>query len=235
MESQILTQLSKPFSPASITWKPGAVKNNRALALAYADLRVYMNRLDEICGGDWSVAYEPWGENRLICRLTIGGVTRSSTGESTNESERSEIGGTVAEAQAFKRACAMFGLGRYLYTLPSVWEEYDPATRQFTAQAKTKLTQMLVNHYRRAIGDDQPTHPNREIVPPTDAELDILGSWKTPADAQQWAVEVGACLDLAEAKEIFTRIVKENGGRLTPANVAKIYVLFLRETHKAII
>lgn len=146
----LLEQLSKPFHPSQVIWKPGAVKGERALALAYADLRAYMNRLDEVCGSDWSVAYEPWGADRIICRLTIGGVMRSSTGETTNESERSEIGGTVAEAQAFKRACAMFGLGRYLYNLPTGWADYDPAKKTFTEKGKAKLTGMLVQHYRRA-------------------------------------------------------------------------------------
>jgi hypothetical protein len=147
---QVLDELRKPFHPSQVTWKPGAVKGERGLALAYADLRAYMNRLDEVCGSDWSVAYEPWGEDRIICRLTILGVTRSSTGETTNESERSEIGGTVAEAQAFKRASAMFGLGRYLYTLPTVWADFDPATKQFTDKAKARLTGVLVQQYRRA-------------------------------------------------------------------------------------
>ncbi|MCC6454496.1 MAG: hypothetical protein IT328_06105 [Caldilineaceae bacterium] len=147
---QVLDELRKPFHPSQITWKPGAVKGERALALAYADLRAYMNRLDDVCGSDWSVAYEPWGEDRIICRLTILGVTRSSTGETTNESERSEIGGTVAEAQAFKRASAMFGLGRYLYNLPTGWADYDPKTKWFTDKAKAKLTGILVQHYRRA-------------------------------------------------------------------------------------
>jgi hypothetical protein len=78
------------------------------------------------------------------------GVTRSSTGETTSESERSEIGGTVAEAQAFKRAGAMFGLGRYLYNLPTVWADFDPATKQFTEKAKARLTGTLVQQYRRA-------------------------------------------------------------------------------------
>jgi hypothetical protein len=146
---QVLDELRKPFHPSQVTWKPGAVKGDRALALAYADLRAYMNRLDEVCGSDWSVAYEPWGEDRIICRLTILGVTRSSTGETTNESERSEIGGTVAEAQAFKRASAMFGLGRYLYNLPTGWADYDPATKRFTDKAKARLMGILVQHYRR--------------------------------------------------------------------------------------
>lgn len=148
--NELLDQLRRPFHPSNVIWKPGAVKGDRALALAYADLRAYMNRLDEVCGSDWSVSYEPWGQDRIICRLTILGVTRSSTGETTNESERSEIGGTVAEAQAFKRASAMFGLGRYLYNLPTGWADYDPATKRFTEKAKARLNGILVEQYRRA-------------------------------------------------------------------------------------
>lgn len=150
LTNDMLDNLRKPFHPSQVTWKPGAVKGNRALALAYADVRAYMNRLDEVCGCDWAVAYEPWGNDRIICRLTIGGVTRSSTGESTNEAERSEIGGTVAEAQAFKRASAMFGLGRYLYNLPTGWADFDPASKKFTEPARAKLTAILMQQYRRA-------------------------------------------------------------------------------------
>jgi hypothetical protein len=164
---QVMEQLRKPFHPSRVTWKPGAVKSERGLALAYADLRAYMDRLDEVCGFDWSVSYQPWGDDRIICRLTIAGVTRSSTGESTNESERSEIGGTVAEAQAFKRACAMFGLGRYLYNLPRVWADFDPGSKQFTSQAKAKLTGILMQHYRRA------TNADVEAANPFDDEVDL--------------------------------------------------------------
>jgi len=150
MDVEMLKKLSEPFHPSVVEWKPGAVKGDRALALAYADLRAYMDRLDQVCGSEWSVTYEPWGDSRIICKLTIGGVTRSSTGETTSESERSEIGGTVAEAQSYKRACAQFGLGRYLYTLPTGWADYDPATKRFTDKAKARLTGILTQHYRHA-------------------------------------------------------------------------------------
>ncbi len=154
MDTNILAELKKPFHPASVTWKPGTVRKDQAaaLALAYADLRAYQNRLDEVAGMDWSVTYTPWGE-RIVCHLTINGITRSSSGEADSQSERSEIGGTAAEAQAFKRACAMFGLGRYLYNLPSVWVEYDPNTKQFTDKAKAKLEGIIVQHYRRWLNE----------------------------------------------------------------------------------
>ncbi len=153
--NEILQELRKPFHPSHVTWKPGMVGKDqgKALALAYADLRAYQNRLDEICGMGWSVTYTPWGE-RIVCHLTIQGITRSSSGEPDSQSERSEIAGTSAEAQAFKRACAMFGLGRYLYNLPSVWVEYEPATKQFTDKAKAKLEGIIVQHYRRTVTED---------------------------------------------------------------------------------
>lgn len=146
----ILKELSKPFHPSQISWKPGTIKGERAMAMPYADLRAYMNRLDEVCGMNWSIEYKPWGEDRIIACLTINGVTRCSTGEMAAQDEKNEIGGTVAEAQAAKRACAMFGLGRYLYLLPTGWADYDSQRRQFTEGAKAKLTGILVQHYRRA-------------------------------------------------------------------------------------
>lgn len=146
----ILIELRKPFHPSHVTWKPGSVnkEGTKALALAYADLRAYQNRLDEVCGIDWSVTYTPWGE-RIVCHLTIQGITRSSTGEPDAQSERSEIAGTSAEAQAFKRACAMFGLGRYLYQLPTVWVECE--NKQFTDRARARLEGIIVQHYRRTM------------------------------------------------------------------------------------
>lgn len=156
MDNKILTELSKPFHPSRITWKPGALtgKKDKALALAYADLRAYQNRLDEVCGLDWSATYTPWGD-RIICHVTINGITRSSTGEADSASERNENSGSVAEAMAFKRACAMFGLGRYLYNMPSLWVEYDAPNQRFTEKAKVRLQGVIAQHYQRWM-DGQP-------------------------------------------------------------------------------
>jgi hypothetical protein len=150
--NDLLHELQKPFHPSDVYWKPGSLNKDqtKALAMAYATLRAYQNRLDEICGVDWAVSYLPWGE-RIICNLTIGGVTRSSTGEADSREEKSEIAGTAAEAQAFKRACSAFGLGRYLYFLPTAWVEYDAQTRQFTEQAKARLAGIVMQHYRRTM------------------------------------------------------------------------------------
>lgn len=154
--NQVLIELSKPFHPSRITWRPGALtgQKDKALAIAYADLRAYQNRLDEVCGMDWSVSYTPWGD-RIICHLTINGITRSSTGEPDSDAEREEKAWRTAEAIAFTRACAMFGLGRYLYNLPSLWVEYDAPNQRFTEKAKVRLHGMIDQHYQRFL-DGQP-------------------------------------------------------------------------------
>jgi hypothetical protein len=103
--------------------------------------------------------------------MTICGITRSSTGEPDSQSERGEIAGTATEAQAFKRAAAMFGLGRYLYNLPSIWAEYNRETRYFTDKGKAKLEQIIASHYQRSIAGiaTEPTEPPTE---PADRQTD---------------------------------------------------------------
>lgn len=124
---EILKELSKPFPVEKVQWRAGATTRDkkRAQALAYVEARDYEDRLNEILGGEWSVTFKPWGDTRLICELTVQGATRSSTGEFEGDKKNAIAEGTVAEAQAFKRACVKFGLGRYLYDIPVQWVDYD--------------------------------------------------------------------------------------------------------------
>ena len=164
--------LSAPFPLRYMSWKPGATTRDKskALALAYGDLRAYQKRLDEIFGSEWEVTYTPWEAGRIIAHLTIRGVTRSGTGETSAESERSEIGGTVAEAQAFKRACAMFGLGRYLYDMGQAWVEFDSGSKRFSDRAVTELKTRYATWLERwhsanpevAQDNDQDTGPDHD-------------------------------------------------------------------------
>ena len=138
----ILAELVKPFDPAAVEFKPGAVAKNeaRALALAYVDSREYMNRLDA-ADPTWSDAYEVLEGSTVICRLTVAGITRTDLGHK-NEADENSL--TAAAAQAFKRACTKFGLGRYLYALPQVWAEFDPQRKRFAPTALDTLRAMLV-------------------------------------------------------------------------------------------
>jgi hypothetical protein len=160
----LIDQLSQPFAKDDIFWRAGAVSKDkkRAQALAYAEPRVYEDRLNEICPGDWSVRFTPWGESRLICELTIYGVTRSSTGEFDTDKRNAIAEGTVAEAQAFKRACSKFGLGRYLYDLPVSWVDFDEEKNRL------KETPEIPNKYLPRITSEEPiklqfTAPSQQV------------------------------------------------------------------------
>jgi hypothetical protein len=63
----------------------------------------------------------------------------------------------------------------------------------------------------------------------TDAELEILGTWQTPQDAQAWAVKNGACGNEFEARTSFAKVVDAHGGKLTKENIAVVYLDYLRK------
>lgn len=123
---RISYELIEPFNPYNVEFRAGAVSYDKksAMALAFVDPREYQFRLDEVVGpGHWSVNYTQIGDAGIICRLQITGTdkngnqltaVREEVGEfETNDRSR----WPNASSQAFKRACASFGLGRYLYSL----------------------------------------------------------------------------------------------------------------------
>jgi len=133
----LLEKLSQPFAVKDVFWRAGTVSRDkkRAQALPYAEPRIYDDRLNALCPGLWSVSFKPWGDGRIICELTIGaenefGGISYCTRASTGEENEGFAPGTAAEAQAFKRACSKFGLGRYLYDVPIAWVAFDAEKRR---------------------------------------------------------------------------------------------------------
>lgn len=64
--------------------------------------------------------------------------------------------------------------------------------------------------------------------PPTDEELEILGNWHTPKEAQAWAVTEKYCKNEHHARESFEQSVVVHGGKLNKENIAPVYLHFLR-------
>jgi hypothetical protein len=63
------------------------------------------------------------GKVLVVCLLTIQGIgTKRGTGEAWADSENAM---TTADTQALARACARFGLGRYLYDFGNLWVPLD--------------------------------------------------------------------------------------------------------------
>ena len=132
--------LSAPFHVQDISWKPQAVKGNRAMAIAYVNARAVMDRLDEVLGvAGWQDSYELLPDNSVVCRLAckMGGewLTKTDVG---SPSEQPDGGDRLKAAfsDALKRAAVKFGIARYLYRLPKQWVDFDPAKKQFTVDPR---------------------------------------------------------------------------------------------------
>lgn len=195
-----LTELARPFPLQVIQWRAGATTQDktRAQALPYVDPRVYERRLDEVCPGSWSVDFEPWGDRRIICRLTIHGLTRASTGES--DGEGLAIGPT-AEAQAFKRACSRFGLGRHLYAMPAPWVRYDPQRKRLletpsVPEHQTRHTPAV--HHQSTLSRERAAAMHREL-----GKLGVRNQYALASSILKRQVKSFTALNEAEAQRVW--------------------------------
>lgn len=134
MSPYLLARLAAPFSLSEVKFRPGATNGQRALALAYVDARVIMDRLDGVLGpANWRDEFVRLGNDAVECRLSIRvageWITKADVGaesEQKDEHDRTK----AAYSDALKRAAVKWGIGRYLYRLPQSWCEYDPQKRQ---------------------------------------------------------------------------------------------------------
>jgi len=143
---EFVAALEVPFDPLQIEWRVmNTTKNGpplRGQVVPYADQRAYTDRLNALfTPAGWtrkytihtSANFERSKDQKIVakvlvtCELTIFGLgSHSATGEEWADNDNA---GTAAEAQSFKRACACFGLGRYLYYFTGTWVDLDDHKR----------------------------------------------------------------------------------------------------------
>ena len=126
MEETITDQLKKPFEANVVHWRIGATnaktlkckpwEATSGIALAYITSRDVMKRLDEVCKDGWQAEYPFVGCCRIGIKIDGEWLWRSNgAGETAVEGEKGQY------SDAFKRAAVLWGVGRYLYYLPTVW------------------------------------------------------------------------------------------------------------------
>ncbi len=116
-------QLLAPFPAKKIHWRVGARTKDKSkgIALAYIDARDVMKRLDDVVGPlNWQCNYSHVTDKGVVCNIGIKVGDEwiwkaNGAGDTQVEAEKG------AMSDAFKRAAVMFGIGRYLYSLPNVW------------------------------------------------------------------------------------------------------------------
>jgi len=142
--NELVSELEVPFDESFVDWRvtSTAKGEQRGQVVPYANARAYTDRLNMLfTPAGWtrrytvntSANFERAKDKKLVakvmvtCELTIFGVgSHSATGEEFADNENAL---TAAEAQAFKRAAACFGLGRYLYYFTGVWVNLDERKR----------------------------------------------------------------------------------------------------------
>ena len=127
MELSLQQKLECPFAPASVSWRIGRKSKDgkHAHLLAYIDARDVMERLDKAVGfGNWQCRYPLSESGLLVCDigLRVDGEwlwRANGAGDTQVEAEKGKC------SDAFKRAAVVWGIGRYLYGLPSPRVDID--------------------------------------------------------------------------------------------------------------
>lgn len=118
----MFARLRAPFLPDQVSWRIGATNANKSqgLALAYIDARDVADRLDEVCGpANWACSY-PHANGKTVCaiRIRCDGEWISKE-DGAGDTDHEAVKGALSDA--FKRAGARWGIGRYLYDVPTLW------------------------------------------------------------------------------------------------------------------
>ncbi len=182
---ELLPAFEKPFSVELLDFLPGKVFEDKedkskftALAFPFTEIHAYQDRLNAVCPGEWesrTTITATASKIIAIVDIMLCGKSYSGVGEAPASDEN---GTTSAWSQAFKRACAQFRLGRYLYDLPSKYFPYNKANKKF-ANTETDRAAVARKMYidagfikaeqRPRSNQAQPTQP---VTPPAPAKVD---------------------------------------------------------------
>lgn len=121
--------LRRPFTAEAIRFKIQTAWSDGAMVVAHIDARLVTERLNLVVPHLWSDDYESIGNQLLLCRLTVDGVTRRDVGQGT---------GKALWSDAFKRAGVKFGVGVSVYALPQIVLQFGGADNQLRKDNKSK-------------------------------------------------------------------------------------------------
>src|SRR5215207_2262044 len=128
---EALAHLRRPPAAEALRFKIQNAAGEAAQVAAYVDARLVFDRLDLVCGKEWTARFEELPKPLLPppcdrdgqalarppihvrCRLTAFGVTREDVGEGEDPK--------AAFSDAIKRAAVQFGVGRVLYAMRAPW------------------------------------------------------------------------------------------------------------------
>lgn len=191
--TDIFERLSAPFPPEAVSWRVGSsnkkkiqrdtgdnyARATKGMALAFIDARDVMDRLDDVCGpGGWQCRY-PHANGKTVCEIGIkadGEWVWKADGAGDTDVEKEK----GALSDAFKRAAVRWGIGRYLYHLPSPWVDLDDR-EQISEAGLKKLRALLTTN--AAPPKAEPDEESAAVM----AACVAIDMCKTEADLTNWS------------------------------------------------
>lgn len=239
---EFVSLLEVPFDPDVIEWRVTNTSKGdgrlRGQVIPYADQRAYTDRLNALFSpAGWtrkytvhtSANFQRAKDQRTIakvfvtCDLTIFGVgSHSATGEEWTDDENA---GTAAEAQAFKRSCACFGLGRYLYHFTGTWVDLDDRKRPRTIP---KLAGWATPEgWRQGLRPDQATH-SQSSMPKRNNQTHQSG--RTQGTERELVQRIEGMSELL-GKGLYRGLLKTIATAWKPSDITDVVVLEKVLTH----
>lgn len=148
MNASIEQKLSAPFLADEIEWRAQTVGVSAkgkpyAMVLAYVTNRAIQQRLDDVFGClGWKNEYKPSPNGGVMCGISVYNEQIKDWVTKWDGSENTEIEAVKGGLSgAMKRAAVQYGIGRYLYNLPStfaVCQLERPSSRDGWHEATTR-------------------------------------------------------------------------------------------------
>ena len=138
-------------------------EGTRGLVVAYIDARQVFSRLDELFGPDgWQTGYRVLdaASGAIECTLTIAGISKSDVGYPNRSGGEEPL--KAAYSDATKRAAVQWGIGRWLYELPSRWSALDERGRPVDGERRPVASgqQPVAGEQNRRSAMEQKPPPN---------------------------------------------------------------------------
>lgn len=129
----IRAELARPFAGSDVEWRLQNLTRDktRGMAVAYIDSRAIQSRLDEVVGSyHWQTKFIPWHSNGTkssqLCALSLFDEERKewiTKCDGAEDTDVEPIKGGISDS--FKRAAVLWGIGRYLYGMDTVWVDVE--------------------------------------------------------------------------------------------------------------
>lgn len=158
---QVVEELRKLFPVKDIQWRIGATNKDKTKGqfFPYVDARVIQKRLDDVLGvGNWKPEYKSLGlkNDVIICALSLrinGEWITKQDGSVISGDKNEEMAAKGGITDAFKRAAVVWGIARYLYSIPTPFVPID--------QYKKPTTKLRLPDWAVPEGETQDDAPDQ--------------------------------------------------------------------------